>query len=386
MIAACCFGLYAASGVSMVFLAELLGARGLQAGQIGLVLGLSSLMRVAGGPLWGKLGDASERIRLVLAVSCSLAGLATLGLLGAQGFWPVLALTLLAAFAASAVMPLSDTIAWRSAGAHGFSFGPVRAAGSAAFMLAALGAGFVVERAGAASIAWMIVASYAATVLLLPHLPDAGPVPYSNGPRARNRSGLGLGALLAIPQFRLLLLCSALLQGAHAAYYAFSTLHWRASGLSDRLIGALWAEGVLAEIAVMLLLRHRLAGLSPRLLMLLGAAGGALRWFGTGLSTDPLLLALLQPLHGMSFALPYLASLRIMAEECPPDCAASAQGLHAALGISAPLGVLMAVCAWAYPSVGGEVFQGMALLACSATWPASRLKAFSVPGGLPASA
>jgi PPP family 3-phenylpropionic acid transporter len=40
------------------------------------------------------------------------------------------------------------------------------------------------------------------------------------------------------------------MHGSHAFYYAFGTLHWQAQGLGAGLIGALWATGVVAEIAL----------------------------------------------------------------------------------------------------------------------------------------
>ena len=40
----------------------------------------------------------------------------------------------------------------------------------------------------------------------------------------------------------------SLLQASHAVLNGFSTLHWRAAGSSESMIGVLWAEGVVAEI------------------------------------------------------------------------------------------------------------------------------------------
>ena len=42
--------------------------------------------------------------------------------------------------------------------------------------------------------------------------------------------------------FVIFLIAVGLVQASHAAYYGFATIHWRAAGLSDAVIGALWAE------------------------------------------------------------------------------------------------------------------------------------------------
>jgi PPP family 3-phenylpropionic acid transporter len=370
----CNAGLYAATGVSMVFLAVLLAARGLDAAQVGLVIGLSYLVRVAAAPLWGQLADALGRIRLVMAVSCTLAAGAVLLLLSVRGFWPVTALVLLASTGSSAAMPLSDTVVWRSAERDGFTFGQVRAAGSGAFVLGVLGSGFVVESTGSTSIAWMIALCYLLSVVLLPTISPVNAAPRRREPMLR--------PLLAIPEYRRVLAFSALIQGAHAAYYSLSTLHWRIAGISDRTIGLLWSEGVVAEILAMILLRHRLGRIDPSLLILVGVVGSILRWIGTALTTDPLWLAWLQPLHAASFALPYLAALRIIGDRTPLHLSATAQSVYAAIGVCAPTGLLMALTSRLYPSWSGGVFflmAGLALAALPLVWPRQRQAATLYP-------
>src|SRR3546814_4422942 len=44
------------------------------------------------------------------------------------------------------------------------------------------------------------------------------------------------------PTFGLFLGTAALLAGSHAVLYAFGSLHWRAAGIDDRMIGLLWTE------------------------------------------------------------------------------------------------------------------------------------------------
>ena len=224
-------------------------------------------------------------------------------------------------------------------------------------MIGGIGGGFVVEAAGGSSVVWMIVLGNLASVVLLPTLRAV--------PAAQHRGKFSLLPLLKSRDYLWMMLCSTLLQGAHAAYYGFSTLLWQSEQISDRIIGALWGEGVVMEVIVMLLLRHRLARLNPWVLTMLGAALAIIRWSGTALTADPLLLALLQPLHAGSFTLPYLAAMRIIGERIPPNLAATAQTVYGAIGTAAPIGVMMALVSLLYPSWGAAVFWLMALLAAA---------------------
>ena len=45
-------------------------------------------------------------------------------------------------------------------------------------------------------------------------------------------------------------MAAALIQGSHAAYYAFASINWQAQGLGGLTIAGLWVLGVLAEIVV----------------------------------------------------------------------------------------------------------------------------------------
>ena len=352
----CQSGLYAAHGVLMTFIVVLLAAHGLSTAEVGLVMGLSNLTRVVASPVWGYAADRLGRLRLVMAAALLVAAMPLLALVapGIQGFGPTTALVLLSSAGASAGFPLSDAMVWRSAAQNGFSFSQVRAAGSALYVAGVLGGGFAVGWGGAVTVAWLIPAGYLWTVLLLPSVPapDVARLP---------RRAPALRPLLANREYRLVLGFSALLQGAHAAYYGFSTLYWGRAGISNQMIGVLWAEGVVAEIVVMLWLRHRIARFDPWLLTILSAGIATLRWMGTAMTTDPVLLACLQPLHAASFTVPYLA--------------ATAQTLYSAIGVSAPTGLLMALVSVLYPSWFGAVFWLMAALSAAGlvlVWGARR--------------
>ena len=81
--------------------------------------------------------------------------------------------------------------------------------------------------------------------------------------------------MLRQPAFVLMLSACELIQGSHAVYYAFGTIHWRSIGYSEDVIGALWAEGVICEVALFAfgatVIRRFGAG---RLIILAGLAAG----------------------------------------------------------------------------------------------------------------
>ncbi len=165
--------------------------------------------------------------------------------------------------------------------------------------------------------------------------------------------------------FRLALLATGLIQGAHAAYYGFATLHWRAAGIQDGVIGLLIAEGIVAEIALFIWGRPLVERLGPARLTAVAAAASVLRWTATALITDVPALAVVQLLHAATFACQHLSTMLLL-RTMPAHRAGTAQALMSALGFSAPTGLLIWFSGQIYGTAGGLTFLVMAVIGGSA--------------------
>ena len=103
---------------------------------------------------------------------------------------------------------------------------------------------------------------------------------------------------------------------------------------------------------------------------MLAAAAGIVRWSILGTTNDVAVLVLVQPLHGLTFALLHLACMRVMAVVVPKCLSATAQSIHAfaAGALTAALTALSGVLSAAW---GGAAFFAMAAL-CVIALPAAR--------------
>jgi MFS transporter, PPP family, 3-phenylpropionic acid transporter len=367
--------LYAAFGVASPFLPALVNARGVPAAQLGLVLSAGTAIRLLTAPLAGRLGDFIQGLRLVLVVCLVLAAGVTLGYLPAQGFWPFLALSLGHAAALAPVTILADALALGAAvpppssGRRGFEYGWVRGTGSAAFIAGTLLAGQAVSAWGLdVIVGWqaLLLGAAAGAALAVPELRHARPTAAVGAPAG------GVLLLLRLPPFRRLVLVAALILGSHAMHDAFAVIRWRAAGVSPALASVLWSESVAAEVLVFFLIGPVLVTwLTPAGALAVAALAGLLRWTVMAQSAAVLALALVQPLHGMTFALLHLACMRLLARIVPPGLEGTAQALYGTVGIGAVTAGLTLVSGALYARVGAHGFWVMAalcVLAFPLTW------------------
>ena len=353
---------FAAFGAMMPFLPAIMAEAGLSAAQVGMLLAAGSLVRLVAAALSGRLADRAPDMRRVLALAALLAAVSALGFGLAAGFAALLAVQLLHSIAAAPIVPLSDALAVGAVRRGGFDYARVRSAGSITFMLGALFAGIAAEWAGPRVAAWMLAAGLLVTAWAALRLPTAAPrneaAPGEAAPgEAANGS---LWAPFAEPAFRWILPLAALIQGSHAVYYAFSTLHWQAAGLSTGFIGLLWALGVLAEVVLFLYGRGVVERLGVRGLILVAAGAGILRWSVTALTSEPAVLVVVQLLHGATFGAMHLAAMRALMG-LPAGLSGRAQSLLAA-AVSAATGGLIWASGPLYGAVGGQAFLAMTAL------------------------
>ena len=357
-----CGTLFMAFGVASPFLPGLLQQRGLSAAQIGVVLGAGTAIRLVAGPAGCRLADRTHRHRQVLTGLTAVSAAAALGYLGTGGVAGLLAVSLLHASVLAPMVPLADAMAVAAAPGR-FAYGWVRGAGSAAFVLGAAGAGQVIGFYGLGSIVFLNAGLLALAAGAAARVQDE-----IGGPVAVQRSGRAL-ELLRLPGFVRLMVAAGLIQGSHALHDGFEVLRWRAAGIGPGVAGLLWSEAVLAEVAVFVLLgQPLLRRLGSRGAVLLAAIAGVVRWSVTAWTAAVPAMALVEPLHGLTFALLHLACMRVLGTIVPPRLAATAQAAYSTVAVGIVSASLSLVSGWLYGRFGAGAFWAMAGL-CAAAAP-----------------
>lgn len=357
--------LFVAFGVASPFLAAFLTIRGLTPEAVGLVLAAGTGIRLVAGPLGGRLADRLGAPRLVLTGCLAAASLVAFCYLPAAGLAMLLLVSLAHAFVLAPIVPLADALAVADATPDRFSYGWVRGAGSAAFILGTLAAGQVVAHVGLASIIWLNGTLLALAAWCATRLPDRLRQPDRHTAVA---SG-GLSSLLRIPMFRRVMLAAALIQGSHAFHDGFAVITWTNAGIGSGTAGLLWSEAVVAEVVVFLLLGRTLIDrLSPAGACVLSALAGVLRWTVLAQSASVLAAALTEPLHGFTFALQHLVCMRLIGAIVPPHLAATAQSFYNTVAVGAVYAVLTLASGALYANFGAGGFWAMAGL-CAAAVP-----------------
>ena len=364
--------MYAAFGVASPFLPTFITARGLPPEQLGLVLGAGTAVRLLTAPLAGRLGDSIQALRVVLVVCTALAASVTLGYLPAHGFWTFLAISLLHAASLAPITILADALALGSAspppgsGRRGFEYGWVRGTGSAAFIVGTLLSGRAVSAFDLDVIIWLQALLLGAAALAATLVPELIHNRRADEVRAPVR---GVLPLLRLPLFRNLVLVAALILGSHAMHDAFAVIRWRTAGISPVTASVLWSESVAAEVFVFFIIGPALIRrLTPAGAIATAALAGMLRWTVMAQTSDVIALALVQPLHGITFALLHLACMRLIACTVPQGLEGTAQAIYGTVGIGAATAVLTLVSGGLYARLGAQGFWVMAAL-CALAFP-----------------
>ena len=356
-LAALYAGLFVMTGIQLPFFPLWLKAKGLDPSMIGVVLAAPMIVRVFAIPLAARAADRRDAVRATIIVA-SWLGVAGYGLVGlTEGALAILLAYTLASLALTPVMPLAETYALKGLSARGRAYGPVRLWGSAAFILGTFVAGFATDMIPARHLIWLIVAACLISALAAQALeplsmaaPPAGEPP---GPRQH---------LLRDPAFIAVLAGASLIQASHAVYYSFSALEWRGAGLDGTAIAALWGLGVIAEIVLFAVSGRLPPVFQPVTLLMIGAAGGALRWAVMALDPPAMALPWLQLLHALSFGATHLGALGFVARQAPAGRGASAQG-YLAIAQGAAMACATGLSGWLYGAFGGRAYAAMALAA-----------------------
>ena len=376
----CC--LFAGNGIVLPYLSRWLEAdRHLHGAEIGAVLSLAQLTRLAVGPMIALWADGALDRRMPIRVLSIAASLAFAGFFFlAHDFqslliWGFAALTL-----SQGLSPFVEGAVLRASEEGRISYGLARGMGSAAFIVANVLGGATIARFGPGAVVAWVLSTYALLVITswtgLKHEP--APVEAHGVPlRERVKSA---AALLRTRRFVILIIACGFIQSAHAFYYGFATLVWRGQGIDAGTVGLLWGFGVTAEVAFLWSLPLIERRLQPEVLIVMGGAGATVRWLLMSFAPTGFVLWPIQALHALSFASSHVGAMRLIYRETPQAAAGLAQTLYAALSAGLFMGLSTLLSGVLYDAIGAHGYWVMSGIALTGAAIASQLLK-SAPAG-----
>jgi MFS transporter, PPP family, 3-phenylpropionic acid transporter len=345
------FGL---GGTYLPFFPVWLKAIGIDPSWIGIIAAAPSVTRFTVLPFITALAERRQAVRGAMMVTAFATALG-FSIIGTQ-HQPLLVFLLFVVTACvwTPMVPLTDAYALRGVARYGLDYGPLRLWGSVAFILGALACGFLVDIIAARHLIWIIAAMAGLGAVI-----GLGLQPLDH-PRAVPTAFHRANALLRDPGFLAIIIASALIQGSHAAYYAFGSITWQASGFGGLTIAGLWSLGVMAEIVVFALSPR--FTLAPATMVLIGAISAVGRWTLTAQAPSLAWLALVQLVHGLTFGLTQVGIMSLLVYRVPSHTMARGQGyLAACSGIVS--GSASIVSGAVYARYGQGVYYVMAAMA-----------------------
>jgi PPP family 3-phenylpropionic acid transporter len=331
------------------FFALFLSARRLTPTDIGAVVAVMAVARIAANPVWGHLADARMGRRRALVASLCGSVVSALLLLGlGHGLARVLAPAVLLAAWSGSIHPNIDALTLTRLGPDGMAgYGRIRAWESLSYAACCVAFGALLQAVGST---WLMAVHATALLALgLWALTLASDRPEESARVDHGRLGTAGAVLKGSRRFRGFLFGSLILWIGFNGAWNFLALRIQSQGGGPLLVGLGTALGGVVEVAVMLASPRVTARFGLRTVYAAGSVVYATAFVLWGLISSPVAVSLLTVFEGFGFALLFTSGVVIVGRLIPAALYATGQSLvvTVAFGIAPIVG----------GAVGGLVFQ-----------------------------
>lgn len=356
------FFYFGCAGVLATYLSLYFESLAFSATEIAVLLSLMQVMRLVAPNLWGWLAERlGMRVPIIrLSALASLAGFSLFFV--TTRFEGLLIAMALMAFFWSAALPLVESVTFNHLGTQVHRYGRIRVWGSIGFIVSVLGIGHALDFMPMGALLWMTVVVLVGIIVCAFILPDAG------RPAPQQAVG-GMWDTIVQPRVKALLGACFFMSAAHGALYFFFPIHLVSHGYDKSMVGWMWTLGVLAEIAVFLLMPRLSRRWSMRSLLIVSFIAASVRFVAIGWGIDNLaILVCAQMLHGLTFGAYHAAAIALINQWFEGRLQSRGQALYGSIsfGAGGMLGGLLSGLtwdllgpAWTFTIASGFAFMGL---------------------------
>ncbi|PWJ89229.1 PPP family 3-phenylpropionic acid transporter [Mesorhizobium loti] len=321
--------LFVSQGTHLPYFPLWLQAKGFGAEQIAVILAAPMFLRVVTTPMLTAFADrAKDRADVYIALVAATMAISAGYFLPAT-YAIVLAVSLLLTIVWTPHSPMADSLALSGVRRFGSNYTAMRKWGSISYLCANVVGGFILAAAGAKAVPVIIFVALAAALVAALFAPRMG--------RPRKASPLSAAEIQhAAPSlfnayFLYFTFGVGIITASHAFLYGFVSIYWKSIGISDSVVGLLWAWGVVCEVCMFLFFNRIFASVSVVKVMVIAGVGSIVRWIIFPL-VWPLGLGIpgffaVQSLHSVSVAMVLIGLQKMIAETVSEERTGAAQGI-----------------------------------------------------------
>ncbi len=361
------FFYFATLGALLPYWSLYLKSVGFRPAEVGALFAVMMATKIVAPNVWGWLGDrAGRRIGIVRFAAVAAAAAFSMVLLD-DSFWSIALAIAIFSFFWNATLPQFEAVTLNHLGEQSYGYTRIRLWGSVGFIATVFVVGGALDAMDISVLPWMVLALMVAIAL------STLSVSESDGESGGGIQAASLWSVMKKPSVAALLAACFLMQASHGPYYVFFTIQMEDVGHSRQLIGALWSLGVLAEVALFLVM-HRLAPrFGLKLLFLVSFIATAVRWVLLAFFADVLAVVVgSQLLHAATFGVYHAVAIQLIHRFFVSRHQGRGQALYSSIsfGAGGATGSLLSGYAWesAGPQVTWLCAAAAGALAAAIVW------------------
>lgn len=339
------FFYFAVVGTLIPYWGIYLKSLGYSSQDVGIISAIIMATRIVAPNFWGWLADHTQQRLRIIRIGSLTASIIFAGILLDQHYWWLVLVVSCYTFFWHAVLPQFEVITLGYLGNNHHRYGQIRLWGSLGFIAAVVGLGLVFDVLPVRFLPLFILTFLILIWLSSLSLKDVS-AKKSDGERPKFLS------LVLQPTIICFLAASFLLQLSHGPYYTFYTLYLVENyGYTGTATGLLWALGVLAEVAIFMVMHKVLGRFNLRLLMLFALGVTSLRWLLIAYGAEYLsVLLFAQLLHACSFGIAHAVSIELVRTYFKGANQGQAQAMYSSFsfGAGGAAGALIGGLLWDY--------------------------------------